>query len=232
MKIFVILLTVLILTAGCLAQAPADSSNGELTKILPGILIPAELSKSLDAKKAKVGDKIEIKITMDLLSEGKIVIPRDSKIEAHVASAKPHTKDSPGSELGIAFDRIFIKNGKDLPIQAVIQAIAPPLINNIGAFQTPAGVGSAPPGQQSKNVGSGDAPATALSSAPQIPSMSGPSAASAPAGPSGMLTSESHGAVGMKGTVINNTKEANVITSTTQNVHLDGETQLMLRTTE
>src|SRR5438552_1057069 len=154
MKIPVIFLIVVILAASCFAQTPADSSSQELTKILPGILIPAELSKSIDAKKAKVGDKIEMKITMDLLSAGKIVIPRDSKIEAHVTNAKPHTKDSPDSELGIAFDRIFIKNGKDLPIQAAIQAIAPPLVNNFGAFQTPAGVGSAPPGQQSKNVGS------------------------------------------------------------------------------
>jgi hypothetical protein len=229
MKIPVLFLTVVALVAGCFAQTPTASSDETLTKILPGILIPTELSKSLDAKKAKAGDKIEVKITMDLLSNGQIVIPRNSKIEGHVTSAKPHTKDSPDSTLGIAFDRIFIKNGKELPMQAAIQAIAPPLIMNNNAPGTPAAIGSAPPGQQSSNVGSGDAAGTALSSAQQIPSMTAPAPVNATSS-NGGLTSESRGAVGMKGVAVNSTKEANLITSSSQNVHLDGGMQLMLRT--
>jgi hypothetical protein len=228
MKIPVVFLTVVALVAGCFAQTPAESPD-ELTKILPGILIPVELSKSLDAKKVKSGDKIEVKTTMDLLSHGQVVIPRNTKIEGHVTSAKPHTKDSPDSELGMAFDRILMKDGRELPIQAAIQAIAPPLLVNNGAPGTPAPIGSPPPGQQSGNVGSADSPGRALSSADQVPSMAAPTA-SAPTSAGGMLTSESHGAVGMKGTAISSTKETNLITSSSRNVHLDGGAQLMLRT--
>jgi hypothetical protein len=223
------LMVVVVLIAVSFAQAPPASPDQGLDKILPGILIPAELSKSLDAKKAKVGDKFEAKTTMDMLSQGKIVIPRNSKIEGHVTSAKLHTKDSPDSALGIAFDRILIRNGRELPMQASIQAIAPPLIVNIDAPGTPASIGSAPPGQQSGNVGSADAPGTALSASPQVPSMAAPSTP-APTRAGSALTSQSHGAVGMKGTAISSSKEANVITSSTQNVHLDGGTQLMLKT--
>ena len=229
MKIPVLFLTIIVLAASCLAQTPTNSSSEELTQMLPGMLIPADLSKSLDAKKAKVGDKIELKTSMDMLSHGQIVIPRGSKIEAHITSAKPRTKDSPDSELGIAFDRIFITNGKELPMQASVQAIAPPIIINNNPFGAPAGVGpQAPPGQSSNNVGSSDSPGTALSSAQQIPSMSGSRPTSSSAGDA--LTSESHGAVGMKNTTLNSTKEANTITSSTQNVHLDGGTQFMLKT--
>ena len=128
MKTYALFLTLIVLAAGCLAQTPTNSSGEELTQMLPGMLIPADLSKSLDAKKAKVNDKIELKTSMDMLSHSQIVIPRGSKIEAHITSAKPHTKDSPDSELGIAFDRIFITNGKELPMQASIQAIAPPIV--------------------------------------------------------------------------------------------------------
>lgn len=228
MKIPLFFLTVVALVAGCFAQAPAPDQG--LTQIVPGILIPAELSKSLDAKKAQPGDKFEAKTTIDMLSHGQIVIPRNSKIEGHVTSAKARTKESPDSALGIVFDRILIKDGRELPMQAAIQAIATPLIINNDAPGTPAAIGTAPPGPQSGNVGAAEAPGTALSSSPQIPSMAAPSTA-APARPGGALTSESQGAVGMKGTVlISSAKEANVITSSSHNVHLDSGTQLMLRT--
>jgi len=229
MKIAALLLTVIVLTAGSVAQTPTSSGGEELTQMLPGMLIPADLSKSLDSKKAKVGDKVELKTSMDMLSNGKIVIPRDSKIEAHVTSAKAHSKDAPGSELGIAFDRIFIKDGRELPMKAVVQAIAPPIIVHNDPFGAPAGVGTPPPGQDSKNVGSSDAPGTALSTTSQIPSMSGPRVSSS-AGASNVLTSASQGAVGMKNTTLNTAQEANKITSSTQNVHLDGGTQFMLKT--
>lgn len=198
--------------------------------MLPGMLIPADLSKSLDAKKAKVGDKIELKTSMDMISHGQIVIPRGSKIEAHVTSAKPHTKDSPDSELGIAFDRIFIANGKELPMQASVQAIAQPIIINNNPFGAPAGVGpQPPPGQSSKNVGSSEAPVAVLSGAQQMPSMSG-SSTSSDTSAGNALTSQSQGAVGMKNTTLTGGKETNKITSSTQNVHLDGGTQFMLKT--
>src|SRR5450755_4255805 len=229
MKIPVLFLTVGALASFSFAQAPAASPDQGLDQIVPGILIPAELSKSLDAKKAKVGDKIEAKTTQDLLAHGQIVIPRNTKIEGHVTSAKPHTKESPDSELGIAFDRILMKDGRALPMQAAIQAMAPPLIVNIDTPGTPAAIGAPPPGQQSGNTGSAESPGTALSSSPQVPSMAAPSS-SGPARPGSALTSESHGAVGMKNTAINGTKEANLITSSTQNVHLDGGMQLMLKT--
>ena len=229
MKIPIIFLSFAVLVAGSFAQAPATSDQG-LTQILPGILIPAELSKSLDAKKAKVGDKVEAKTTQDLLSHGQIVIPRNTKIEGHVTSAKPHTKDSPDSNLGIAFDSILMKDGRQLPMQAAIQAIAPPLIISNDAPGTPAAIGGPPPGQESGNVGTSQAPGTALSSSPQVPSMAAPTSGS-PAQASGApLNSQSQGAIGMKATTLNSSKDANVITSSSQNIHLDSGTRLMLKT--
>jgi hypothetical protein len=49
-------------------------------------------------------------------------------------------------------------------------------------------------------------------------------------GPGGLLTANSHGAIGMKEVLINSTKEENLITSGKQNIHLDGGMQFMLRT--
>lgn len=229
MKISASFLVFFVLVAGCFAQAPPQSSDEPLTQILPGILIPASLSKSLDAKKAKPGDKIELKVTMDMLTHGKVVIPRNSKIEGHVTSAKPHTKESPDSALVLVFDRILIKDGQELPMKAAVQAIGPPLIANFDAPGTPAGIGGPPPGQDSKNVGSSQSPDTAINTVGQYSPMpaSDPSTAS---DPNHALTAQSRGAVGMKELVVSGQDGTSSITSSNKNVHLDGGTQFMLRT--
>src|SRR5258705_90091 len=66
------------------AAAPAQNSS----QFPAGTVIPVELAKSVDSKKAKAGDKIEAKIPMDLLSHGKIVIPKNTKVIGHVTEAK------------------------------------------------------------------------------------------------------------------------------------------------
>ncbi len=237
MKLPILFLTTLVV-ASCLAQTPpATTAQTEPNRIQPGTVIPAELSKSLDAKKAKPGDKVEAKTTMDMLSHGKIVIPRNSKIEGHVTSAKPHTKESPQSELGIAFDRIRMKDTGELPMQAAIQAIAPPVRMDNTATAAAAGMGAPAPSQSSPNPGPGNmgsggmGPSNSQGAAPnpaaQAPTMGAPESASA--GPSGVLAPEAKGAVDMKDATLTSAKEANVIASSSKNVKLDGGTQMMLR---
>ncbi len=236
MKLPILFLTVTALAASCFGQTTAAPAQPAPNRIQPGTVIPAELSKSLNAKKAKPGDKIEAKTTMDMISQGKVVIPRNSKIEGHVTSAKPHTKESPESELGIAFDRLIMKKEGEVPMQAAIQAIAPPVrMDNPATAAEP--MGSAPTSQPSANAGSGNtgpgnmgsanSAGTAPSSVGQAPSMGAPDTASA--GPSGVLAPGAQGTVGMKGTTLKSAKEANVIASGSDNVKLDGGTQMILR---
>jgi hypothetical protein len=233
-----VFLLIILASAVCLAQTPqATPPQTEPNRILPGTVIPAELSKSLDAKKAKPGDKVEAKTTMDMLSHGKIVIPRNSKIEGHVTSAKPHTKESPQSELGIAFDRIRMKDTGELPMQAAIQAIAPPIRMDNTAAAAAAGMGAPVPSQSSPTsgpgntgpggMGSANSQGAAPGSVGQAPPMGSRETGSA--GPSGVLAPEAKGAVDMKDATLTSAKEANVIASNSKNVKLDGGTQMMLR---
>jgi hypothetical protein len=198
-----------------------------------GTLIPAELSKSLDAKKTKPGDKVEAKTATDLLSHGQIVLPRNTKITGHVTEAKPYSKESPDSMVGIAFDRIAMKNGQEMPFQAAIQAIARPLqsaaLPQSGPMADSAGM---PPGSspnQAAPVGPGGSPSAAQGAdmTPQFPAggASGSSGATvSPLGPT------SQGVVGMNGLALNSTPQASVVSSSNANVHLESGTQLMLRT--
>ena len=227
-------------------EAPAASSAQaqpiQAEKIPAGTIIPAELSKSADAKKLKTGDKIEAKTSMDLLSHGQIVIPRNTKIVGHVTEAKAHSKESPDSSLGLAFDRITMKDGRELQMQASVQAIGRPLQS------------AAMPGSSAPAPSAGGMPAGGPSGGP-MGSPSGPSAVplqrsgtadSYPAGGGGMpsspeagtsggstispLSSNSQGVVGMKGLSLSASGQGSVVSSSTQNVHLDSGTQLILKT--
>jgi len=228
-------------TAPQTPSAPQTAQNaGAPPQIGSGVVIQAQLSKSVDAKKAKPGDKVEAKTTMDLLSHGQVVIPRDTKLIGHVTEAKPHTKESPESSVGLSFDRISLKDGRELPMRSSVQAIGRSL--NSFASPGPDTAGAAPAGMPSSgapdsrgtmgNSSGGSSRPSGSTSYPssspqQMPSDAGPSAAGS-YGP--VLDSHSQGVIGMKGLQLNSSGEASVVSSESNNVHLDSGTQLVLRT--
>src|SRR6185437_12129741 len=97
-------------------QAPVRLENGSI--------LYAELTKTVDAKKAKVGDPVSAVLTADVLAHGKIVVRHDSKLVGHVTEVQVHTKEEPESRLGIVFDKAITKGG-DIPFQSLLLAIRP-----------------------------------------------------------------------------------------------------------
>lgn len=214
----------------------AQTQNGSAPAQIPaGVVIPAQLSKSVDAKKAKPGDKVEAKTTMDLLSHGQVVIPRDTKVIGHVTAAKPRSKESPDSNVALAFDRISLKDGRDVPVKASVQAIGRSLNAQAGNVGEPSG--AAPAGMpssgapDSRGTMAGSSRPSGASSYPSSTPSQMPSGATETGGPSGVaLDPHSQGVIGMKGLALNSSGEGSVISSTSSNVHLDSGTQLVLRT--
>ena len=144
-RILFLLLAGPFVATSVLSQTPASSStvppssvsaeNGVSNALPSRTAIPVALSKSIDAKKAKSGDPIEARTTMDLLFHGQIVVPRDAKIMGRVTTATSRSKEAPESNLGIAFDHILMKDGRDLPIHVTVQAIGRPLSEvELGSF--------------------------------------------------------------------------------------------------
>src|SRR5580698_4469291 len=141
-----------LLTGASLAQVPGQSNSesplqGAAARFSPGTAIRAELAKSVDAKKAKVGDEVIARTMDDFLSDkNEVLAPRGSQIVGHVAEVAPHQGKS-ASTLGIAFDKMVLKSGSELPLKASIQAIAPPESN--ATFNDPMGGQAAPGGMPS-----------------------------------------------------------------------------------
>jgi hypothetical protein len=105
------------------AQTPAGPT-GSSAAMENGSILYAELSKTVDAKKAKVGDPVTAVLVADVLSHGKIVVRHDSKLAGHVTEVQLHTKETPESRLGIVFDKVITKSG-EVSFQSLLLAIRP-----------------------------------------------------------------------------------------------------------
>ncbi|HWZ42589.1 MAG TPA: hypothetical protein VNW97_03900 [Candidatus Saccharimonadales bacterium] len=132
----------LLLSFGAAAQTVSDSSPNAATAAVaptvPGIgasAVPvigggtgvvAELSKTVNAKKAKAGDRVRAEVIQDVLYRGKIVMRTGSKLVGHVTLAKAHTKEDSESRLSIVFDKVELKGGGELNLLACIRALAAP----------------------------------------------------------------------------------------------------------
>lgn len=113
--------------ASAKAEASASAqAGGQSARVESGTTFEAELSKSLEAKKCKPGDLVEAKATKDVKSsaDGQVVVPKGSKILGRVTEAKARGKGQAESSLGIVFEKAVTKDGREIPLNVVIQAVA------------------------------------------------------------------------------------------------------------
>ena len=250
MKILISLFCLTLLASNTFAQQPTAETSAQQApsavataaaadqtqpqSFAAGTIIGVELSKSVDAKKLKPDDPIEARTSVNMLSNGKIVMPRNTKVLGHVTSAKPHSKDSPDSMVGIAFDRLVMKDGHELPFRASVQAIGAPLntFNSADAPVSPVSGMSGPAGGSSggspgsmggsqRSGGGGSSPAPTYPGGELAPTVHTSS--------TGALDASSQGVIGLKDLTLSATPEASVVSSSSKNVHLDSGTQLILK---
>ena len=103
------------------ASAQAGKTNAQLES---GSTFEAALTKPLDCKKNKKGDPVEARANKDVKSNGEVVIPKGSKLLGHVTEAKARGKGESESQLGIVFDKAVTKDGREIPLNVAIQAVA------------------------------------------------------------------------------------------------------------
>ena len=91
-------------------------------------------------------------------SEGKVVIPKGSKLVGHVTEAKARTKAESESTVGIVFDKAILKNGQEVPLNVTLQAVGAAqsaASSSLAGDDLSAGGGMA--GRTSGHVGAGGA---------------------------------------------------------------------------
>jgi hypothetical protein len=226
-------------------QSPATAQSGKpeqpggtSSRIAPGSVIPVLLSRTIDAKKVKVGDQVEAKVTQDLKADGELIIPKDTKVLGHVTQAQARSKEQKESQVGITFDHAVKKNGDDLPLSMSIQAIIAAPTENADNNGASGGAGRPySPGaggmSQGSSGGRGSGATTgAASAAPPPPAGEGPTDTPAGANARSAITGDTQGVVGIPNLNLSTAADASrgsVLSSEKNNVKLESGTLMLLR---
>jgi len=234
------------------ASAQAGPNGASLAS---GTAINATLNGSVDARKNKPGDTVTARTAEAVKSDGKVVLPKGTKLIGHVTQAKARAKGESESALGIVFDKAVLKSGEEIGLNVAIQAMAAAqsgvaagsdLDTMAGAGGSMAGSGSAAGrgalggvastaggavgGMTNTAANVGGAAGGVVNSTANVASHSPGAAGGLNA--SGTLMSNSRGVFGLNGLNLDfaasNSTEGSVITSTGKNVHLDSGTQFLL----
>lgn len=208
----------------------AQSQAGQPIRLAPGSVIPVVLSHTVDAKKAKAGDPIEVKIAQDLkTNDGQMLAPKDTIIGGHVVASQPHSKETK-SELAIVFDHAVLKDGQPATWPMAIQAIIGNERNSAPSSE-PASGGDMSPGQASPRGGMGG---TGMGGRAPGSGSSSPGGTDMPPQPDAAkshppITASTQGVVGMPELKLEDSPQGPVITSEKGNVKLESGTLLLLR---
>jgi hypothetical protein len=204
--------------------------------------LPVILSKSVDSKKAKVGDEVTATVASDVRTTAGIEIPRGSKLMGKITQANARSRGDGTSALGLSFHRATLKDGTTLNLVSTIQAVvaAPP--------PTPAPADSMPDASSGPRGGYGSTPSsegpvgrvgsTAGGLAGDVTNTAGSVAGNAvgglpqAAGSDPMVTTRTTGVVGIKNVQISSsTSTETVLASNDKSVKLDGGTRLLVNVT-
>jgi len=200
----------IVLTFSLLAIAVSRGQSEPATpsgnKSLHGA-ISVSLAKSIDSKKLKEGDEIPTKTLGTLRTSDGVTIPNGSMVVGHVTQATARSKGDLTASLGIAFDKILVAGGKDIPIKGTLQAVGPNPSESSGP-QTGAAGGN------NLNAGNGSTAAAGTGLGPQGQPGSGK-----------MLDPHSTGVVGIKNLQL----DSSVLTSTGKEVKLDSGSQMVIK---
>jgi hypothetical protein len=247
------------------SSASTDSATTRHTQAdaAGGSEMSATLSKPVDARKAKPGDRVTATNDKDAKTADGTSIKQGSTLVGHVAKAKPLDKSTSGSAAGngesmlsIVFDKAILKDGREIPLNATIQAVSAAESNaslasdmgGAGMSTVGMGAGSARASGGGLIGGVGGSVVGGLGAAGGLASGAGRGVNGAVGGTagaafhsagavgginsSGALTSGSKGVFGIKGLDIAassaDSADGSLITSSTRDVRLDGGTKMLL----
>jgi hypothetical protein len=229
------------------ATSTAQGQTAHATRIAPGSVIPVQLTKTVDAKKAKTGDEVVAKVTMDMKTQtGEVLVPKDTKVIGHVTEAQPRNKEQKESQLAIAFDRAVTKDGNNMQVPMSIQAVIGQQQNQNDQSNTPAGrqqaagvpSGAAPTGASGANGSSGSTGKSSGMGGTQAPTPSPSATAGDTAETAGAnggqppITAQTQGVIGISNLTLSppaNGAQGSVMTSEKNNVKLESGTMLLLK---
>jgi hypothetical protein len=222
-------------------QAANPTQSTGAPRIAAGSVIPVQLTKTIDAKKAKPGDEVVATVTMDLkTNSGEVVVPKNTKVVGHVTESQARSKDQKESQVAITFDHAVVK-GTDMNLPMSIQAVIAPPSNdqNSSGGGANSGNGQAAPtggGGAAQSPMNGGRTSSGQTQPPSASSDNAPNGASDTAQQAGnarpQITGNTKGVVGISNLTLaagENATQGSVLSSEKNNVKVESGTMLLLK---
>jgi len=214
---------------------PAMGNQPGPARIAPGVVIPVQLTKTVDAKKAKPGDEVFATVMQDLrTNDGEVIVARNTKVVGHVTGAQARTKEQKESELSIAFDHMVSKNG-EMTMPMSIQAIIAPADDSSANSGGYGGTGPAASGTTATSPMAGRSPVSGPTQ-PQAGPLPARGSDAQRGGARPPITGKTQGVIGLPDVKLesnpDNASQGSVVSSDKNNVKLESGTLILLRVSE
>ena len=102
-------------------RASAQKRNSQID-LLAETQLGAQLQSALDARHAKVGDRVILKTTEAIRQNGKVVVPKGAQLIGRVTDVQQQTKETGESHIGLLIDQLR-SGSTEIPITASILSI-------------------------------------------------------------------------------------------------------------
>jgi hypothetical protein len=103
--------------------AVAQTATPRVT-VLDHSSIAVQIKSTVKANKARIGDEVVAEVTVPVLQDGHIVIPKGARVVGRVIAATAHTKEHPESVLAVRFDNAEWKGGSAALNAYIVRTLA------------------------------------------------------------------------------------------------------------
>ena len=199
----------------------------------PVTTVFAIVVKRLDNKTASLNQELTLRTISDVIVDGIIVIPSGSRVVGHVVEVATKGKGSQQSILAIVIDKAVLQGEREIPLQAIIAAVAAPEDGSLTSDPTYGMMHSNEP----KMVGSGPSGATRSGDLPSSSKADSTATLSTARINGGMrngllLNADSQGAIGFPGLSLSwrlDIPPAVSVFNSNKDIKLEAGTQVLLR---
>jgi hypothetical protein len=215
------------------AAMVAIALHGQSSAVDPihGARVNAELTKRIDAKKAKVGDTVEAKTTSAVKLPDGTELPKGTKLAGKVTDVRARSNSDKTSHIAFNLDEALMKDGREVPLRVIVMSATVP-------FDAPPDTSgmtgsSRGPATQSGGAGVSPTPTTTPGQYVQQSAMSN-GMQSMPGETPGMVAHGPNQRVmvgnlpGVQLTSADGTSNSAALDATDKNIMLDSETKLTL----
>ncbi|MCU1223103.1 MAG: hypothetical protein JWQ42_1196 [Edaphobacter sp.] len=114
------------------ARASAQARQAAISSAY-AVNVSAELTKRIDTKNAKVGDEVNAKTTSTANLADGTNLPKGTKLVGKVTDVRAKSSADKTSHLAFALDRAVLRDGREIPVRAVLTSVTGPAMASASA---------------------------------------------------------------------------------------------------